>query len=89
MEDQVIAPPGSFTAAKTTQTAPNFNFNFMCAPKLRVLKILIFFNEIARDRFVALQHLVGNRGLREPHHTFYRPQYVDKGGKIVIALPTY
>ena len=52
----------------------------MCAPKLGIWKILIFFSETTRTRTGAMQQLVGNSGLREPHHIHYSPQYDGKGG---------
>ena len=52
----------------------------MCAQKLGIWKIFIFFSEIARA--FAMWQMVGNRRLREPYHTHYRLQYGDKGGKI-------
>ena len=44
----------------------------------------IFFSGIARARSGAMRELVGNRGLWEPHHTHYSPQYGDKGERKMI-----
>ena len=52
----------------------------MCASKLGIWKILIFFSETTRTRTGAMQQLVGNSGFREPHHIHYSPQYDDKRG---------
>ena len=53
----------------------------MCAQKQGFWKILIFFSETARARTGALLQLVGNRGLWDPQHTHYSPQYGDKRKK--------
>ena len=56
----------------------------MCAQKLGIWKILIFFIDIAGARTGAMGQLVSNRGLLdlEPQPAHYNPQYGDKGGAI-------
>ena len=52
----------------------------LCAQKLGIWKILIFFSEIARARSEGMWQLVSKRSLCEPHHIHYSPKYGGKDG---------